>query len=34
MALDVTNQASEYGRLLNETLEIGMSVHQEVRKLK
>ncbi|MBD2485753.1 hypothetical protein [Planktothrix sp. FACHB-1365] len=34
MALDVTNQASEYGRLLNETLEIGMSVHQEVRNLK
>lgn len=34
MALDVTNQATEYGRLLNEALEIGISVHQEVRKLK
>jgi len=34
MALDVSNQASEYGRLLNEALEIGMSVHQEVRKLQ
>ncbi|HLO52444.1 MAG TPA: hypothetical protein VK211_28850 [Kamptonema sp.] len=34
MALDVSNQASEYGRLLNEALEIGMSVHKEVRKLE
>ena len=34
MALDVTNQASEYGRLLNEALEIGMTVHQEVRKIR
>lgn len=34
MALDVTNQASEYGQLLNEALEIGMTVHQEVRKLR
>ena len=33
MALDVTNQATEYGQLLNEALEIGMTVHQEVRKL-
>ena len=34
MALNVSNQASEYGRLLNEALEIGMSVHKEVRKLQ
>ncbi|MDF0554244.1 hypothetical protein [Kamptonema sp. UHCC 0994] len=34
MAFDVNNQASEYGRLLNEALEIGMSVHKEVRKLQ
>ncbi len=34
MALDVTNQASEYGRLLNDALEIGMTVHQEVRKIQ
>ena len=34
MALDVSDRASEYGRLLNEALEIGMSVHKEVRKLK
>jgi hypothetical protein len=33
MALDVTNQGNEYGQLLNEALEIGMSVHQAVRKL-
>lgn len=33
MAFDVTNQANEYGQLLNEALEIGMSVHQAVRKL-
>lgn len=31
---DVKNQASEYGRLLNEALEIGMSVQREVRKLQ
>lgn len=34
MALDVSDRATEYGRLLNEALEIGMSVHKEVRKLK
>lgn len=34
MSFDVNNQASEYGRLLNEALEIGMSVHKEVRKLQ
>jgi hypothetical protein len=33
MAFDVTNQANEYGQLLNEALEIGMSVHQAIRKL-
>ncbi|MGB3403617.1 MAG: hypothetical protein WBA77_13095 [Microcoleaceae cyanobacterium] len=33
MALDVTNKGNEYGQLLNEALEIGMSVHQAVRKL-
>lgn len=34
MSLDISNQANEYGRLLNEALEIGMSVHKEVRKLQ
>lgn len=34
MALEVSNQASEYGRLLNEALEIGMSVQREMRKLR
>ncbi|MEG3929246.1 hypothetical protein [Microcoleus sp. T3_D1] len=34
MALDVSDLATEYGRLLNEALEIGMSVHKEVRKLQ
>ena len=34
MAFDINNQASEYGRLLNEALEIGMSVHKELRKLQ
>jgi len=33
MAVDVSDRATEYGRLLNEALEIGMSVHKEVRKL-
>ncbi len=33
MALDVTNQANEYGQLLNEALEIGINVHQAIRKL-
>lgn len=34
MALDVSDRASEYGRLLSEALELGMSVHKEVRKLQ
>ncbi|MEG4027093.1 MULTISPECIES: hypothetical protein [unclassified Microcoleus] len=34
MAMDVSDRATEYGRLLNEALEIGMSVHKEVRKLQ
>jgi hypothetical protein len=34
MALDVSDRATEYGRLLNEALEIGISVHKEVRKLQ
>ena len=34
MSFEVSNQASEYGRLLNESLQIGMSVHKEVRKLQ
>jgi len=34
MALDVSDRATEYGRLLNEALEIGMSAHKEVRKLQ
>lgn len=33
MNFDVRNQATEYGKLLNEALEIGMSVQKEVRKL-
>lgn len=32
--LQVNNQADEYGQLLNEALEIGMSVHQEIRKFE
>lgn len=31
--LEVNNQANEYGQLLNNALQIGMSVHQEVQKL-
>ncbi|MEG3917582.1 hypothetical protein QUA07_00375 [Microcoleus sp. T3_A4] len=34
MAVEVSDRATEYGRLLNEALEIGMSVHKEVRKLQ
>ena len=34
MAMDVSDRATEYGQLLNEALEIGMSVHKEVRKLQ
>jgi predicted PurR-regulated permease PerM len=32
--LKVNNQANEYGRLLNEALEIGMSVHREMQRFK
>nr|WP_290223258.1 hypothetical protein [Trichocoleus desertorum] len=32
--LEVNSEASEYGRLLNEALEIGMSVYKEVKKLQ
>jgi len=32
--VDVSDRATEYGRLLNEALEIGMSVHKEVRNLQ
>lgn len=31
--LEVNNQANEYGQLLNNALQIGMSVHKEVQKL-
>ncbi len=31
---DVQGQDSYYGRLINETLEIGISVHRELRKLQ
>ncbi len=34
MTFDRINQTSEYGRLLNESLQIGMTVHKEVRKLQ
>ncbi|HAA29547.1 MAG TPA: hypothetical protein DCE56_19935 [Cyanobacteria bacterium UBA8553] len=34
LSFEASNQASEYGRLLNESLQIGMSVHKEVRKLQ
>lgn len=34
MDFDVKNQATEYGKLLNEALEIGMTVQREVRKLQ
>lgn len=34
MNFDVKNQASEYGKLLNEALDIGMSVQKEIRKLQ
>ncbi|MBD1863597.1 MULTISPECIES: hypothetical protein [Trichocoleus] len=32
--LEVNSQASEYGRLLNEAIQIGMSVYKEVKKLQ
>jgi len=32
--LHINNQADEYGQLLNEALQIGMSVHQELRKFE
>ncbi|MBP0011531.1 MAG: hypothetical protein J7545_14875 [Roseofilum sp. SBFL] len=31
---DIQGQESHYGRLINETLEIGISVHRELRKLQ
>lgn len=34
MAFEIGNQASEYGKLLNEALKIGTSVQKEVRKLQ
>jgi hypothetical protein len=34
MSFDVSDRASEYSRLLNESLQIGMSVHKEMRKLQ
>lgn len=33
-AMQVSSQASEYGRMLNEALQIGLSVQQEMRKLQ
>lgn len=33
-AMQVSTQASEYGRILNEALQIGISVQQEMRKLQ
>ena len=33
-AMQVSTQASEYGRILNEALQIGVSVQQEMRKLQ
>ncbi|NES83019.1 MAG: hypothetical protein F6K10_17330 [Moorea sp. SIO2B7] len=34
MSFETNNDAREYGQLLNKTLEIGMTVHKEVRKLQ
>lgn len=34
MSFDISNQASEYSRLLNDALQVGMSVHKEVRALQ
>ncbi len=34
MTFNVSNQANEYGQLLNEALQIGMSVHREIQKLQ
>ena len=33
-AMQVSSQASEYGRMLNEALQIGLNVQQEMRKLQ
>lgn len=33
-AMQVNTQAGEYGRLLNEALQIGLSVQEEMRKLQ
>ncbi len=32
-SLEVKHQADEYGQFLNEALQIGISVHQEVQRL-
>lgn len=34
MSFDMSDSASEYGRLLNESLRIGITVHKEMRKLQ
>lgn len=34
MSFDMSDRASEYGRLLNDSLQIGLSVHKEMRKLQ
>ena len=34
MSFEMSDRASEYGRLLNESLQIGLSVHKEMRKLQ
>jgi hypothetical protein len=34
MTFDVHEQADEYGQLLNNALEIGISVHKEIRNLQ
>lgn len=34
MSFEQNQQANEYGQLLNETLQIGMNIHREVRNLQ
>lgn len=34
MSFEMSDRASEYGRLLNESLQIGMSVHKEMKRIK
>lgn len=34
MSFEMSDRASEYGRLLHESLQIGLSVHKEMRKLQ